>query len=349
MEQPQPASSYSSSLPLEDRPLPAQLRKTINLGHVNVSQRGSKSPVSAAGEHLPAQPIPNLNSDAQAGQFNMPFVNSRRGSESPVDVGKGETGLSDVKSALTTAEAKIMEDSLADAGEVFNGHPTDDPPVRGNERHITSLAAANMEDSLNMDYLRNTGMNFALPECVWTVSVVLHRVRANCINFLQVLQRTIGNFFISDSTAGSDLQREDDMATQRQHMDAINNSEIFMDPSSMDFLANAGSKSGVHDSELARQSLYQNFDPFVGKAAPSVDQTHEPGAPARSAIMGSPAPGMRAPFRQAYPTQSHTATTDMIAAMQQKQSVIMRQQQHQSAAMDRLTHPGVGMDQVGLS
>ena len=194
MEQPQPASSYSSSLPLEDRPLPAQLRKTINLGHVNVSQRGSKVPSVPLVNIFQRKPIPNLNSDAQAGQFNMPFVNSRRGSESPVDVGKGETGLSDVKSALTTAEAKIMEDSLADAGEVFNGHPTDDPPVRGNERHITSLAAANMEDSLNMDYLRNTGMNFALPECVWTVSVVLHRVRANCINFLQVLQRTIGNF-----------------------------------------------------------------------------------------------------------------------------------------------------------
>ncbi|OQV12749.1 hypothetical protein BV898_12980 [Hypsibius exemplaris] len=314
---PQPVATHHSSLPLEDRPLPAQLRKTINLGHIN-SQRGSSKspPVDIGGGGDAPQPIPNLsnsNGDAQAGQFSRPFVNSRRGSESPVDVRQVDVGVSDGKNFHTAPESKIMEDSLADAGEVFGVKSQGDMPPGGEGNEAAILAAATMEDSLNMDCLRNNGPTENNREFY-----MMH----------------------SDSTAGSGQQHEDDLATQKRHMEANNAIEIFNDPG-MDFLANAGSKSGVHESELARQSFYQNFDPFVGKSAAAVGQPGQHRVSAPTGLMGSPAPpGAGAPFRQAYPMQSHTATTDMISAMQQKQNAIRRQQ---AATTDRLLQPAAGV------
>ncbi|XP_055345737.1 uncharacterized protein LOC129593442 isoform X3 [Paramacrobiotus metropolitanus] len=90
-------------------------------------------------------------------------------------------------------------------------------------------------------------------------------------------------------------------------------SEVFGE-NGLDFLENAGSTNAI-ESELARQSLYQKFDPYVAETAPS---------------RPLPEPAFKRPF----PPQSSTANLDMIAAMQHKRDAILRQQQQSQSTAE---------------
>lgn len=102
----------------------------------------------------------------------------------------------------------------------------------------------------------------------------------------------------------------------------------------LDFLESAGSRSGVHDSDYMRQSLAQRFDPLVGR--PSVLPVFSSAGPqpppstktqqAPSTLMGPPLTVPCAGYKHPNPAQSHAATTELIAQMQQKQNAIRRQQ-----------------------
>ena len=270
------------------------------------------SPASSTTTPVNENPSAAHHQEQQLRSFKLSNITNRRGSQSPEKtIVRPEETLQVEK--LQPPSNGIMEDSLADVSphlERRDSASQSQPSSCASDNRTTILASARMEDSLDIDYM---------------------------------IQQQFPNHGMANDALREAIQiRDSHEARQKKTLDdAVNANEVFNDPGAMDFLENAGSKSGVLDSELARQSLFQKFDPFVGKPTLSIGKVQE-GTQDQSkpeiAAAHSPAPAGSTTFRQPYPTQSHTATTGMIAAMQQKQNAIKKQQQ-QTVPTDRLSQP----------